>query len=311
MKVVVALGGNALIKSDQKGTSEEQFKTTMKSVKDIVKMIENGWEVVITHGNGPQVGSILLQQDVAKSAVPPMPLDICVAQSQGQIGYMIQQCMLNSLASSGIQKGVAAVITRVLVDENDPAFENPTKPVGPVYRYDEALLRLKEGYIISQQKGGWRIVVPSPNPISIIEREAIKKLIDSGIIVIAVGGGGIPVVKKGDGVTKIEGKEAVIDKDLASERLAMEINADTLLILTDVDAVYLNYGSEDQKKLKEISLQEMEEYYYQGQFPPGSMGPKILAAIRFLENGGKKAIISSIEHAWDALEGKAGTQIVK
>jgi len=310
MKVVIALGGNALIKRGQKGTSEEQFETTMKSVRDIVKMIENGWDVVITHGNGPQVGSILLQQDVAKGAVPPMPLDVCVAQSQGQIGYMIQQCMLNSMASSNIKKSVAAVITQVLVDENDPAFENPTKPVGPVYRYDEALLRLKEGYILTQQRGGWRIVVPSPDPISIVEAEAIKKLIDSGVIVIAAGGGGIPVIRSEKG-EKIEGREAVIDKDLASERLATEIGADVLLILTDVDAVYVNYGSENQKKLGKVSLKEVEEYYRQGQFPPGSMGPKILAAIRFLQNGGKKAIISSIGNAWNAIEGKAGTQIVK
>jgi len=310
MKVVIALGGNALIKRGQKGTSEEQFETTMKSVQDIVRMINEGWDVVITHGNGPQVGSILLQQDVAKGAVPPMPLDVCVAQSQGQIGYMIQQCMLNSLASSNTKKSVASVITQVLVDENDPAFENPTKPVGPVYRYDEALLRLKEGYILTQQRGGWRIVVPSPDPISILEAEAIKKLIDSGVIVIAAGGGGIPVIrnKKSE---KIEGREAVIDKDLASERLATEIGADVLLILTDVDAVYINYGSENQKKLGKVSLKEVEEYYRQGQFPPGSMGPKILAAIRFLENGGKKAIISSIENAWNAIEGNAGTQIVK
>ncbi len=309
MKVVIALGGNALIKRGQKGTSEEQFETTMKSVQDIVRMINEGWDVVITHGNGPQVGSILLQQDVAKGAVPPMPLDVCVAQSQGQIGYMIQQCMLNSLASSNTKKSVASVITQVLVDENDPAFENPTKPVGPVYRYDEALLRLKEGYILTQQRGGWRIVVPSPDPISIVEAEAIKKLIDSGVIVIAAGGGGIPVVRSEKG--SIEGRKAVIDKDLASERLATEIGADVLLILTDVDAVYINYGSENQKKLGKVSLKEVEEYYRQGQFPPGSMGPKILAAIRFLENGGKKAIISSIENAWNAIEGNAGTQIVK
>jgi len=310
MKVVVALGGNALIKRGQKGTSKEQFETTMKSVRDIVKMIEKGWDVVITHGNGPQVGSILLQQDVAKGAVPPMPLDVCVAQSQGQIGYMIQQCMLNSMASSNIKKSVVSVVTQVLVDENDPAFENPTKPVGPVYRYDEALLRLKEGYILTQQRGGWRIVVPSPDPIAIVEAEAIKKLIDNGVIVIAVGGGGIPVVRKGKKM-RVEGREAVIDKDLASECLATEIGADVLLILTDVDAVYVNYGSENQKKLEKVSLKEVEEYYQQGQFPPGSMGPKVLAAIRFLHNGGKKAIISSIENAWKAVEGKAGTHIVK
>ena len=310
MKVVIALGGNALIKRGQKGTSEEQFETTMKSVQDIVRMIKEGWDVVITHGNGPQVGSILLQQDVAKGAVPPMPLDVCVAQSQGQIGYMIQQCMLNSLETSNIKRNVASVITQVIVDEKDPAFENPTKPVGPVYRYDEALLRLKEGYILTQQRGGWRIVVPSPDPISIVEAEAIKKLIDDNVIVIAAGGGGIPVVKGKKGM-KIEGREAVIDKDLASERLATEIGADVLLILTDVDAVYLDYGSENERKLGEVTLKEVEKYYREGQFPPGSMGPKILAAIRFLHNGGKMAIISSIGNAWNAINGKAGTRIVK
>ncbi|KAA0002472.1 MAG: carbamate kinase [Thermoplasmata archaeon] len=310
MKVVIALGGNALIKRGQKGTSEEQFETTMKSVRDIVRMIKEGWDVVITHGNGPQVGSILLQQDVAKGAVPPMPLDVCVAQSQGQIGYMIQQCMLNSLETSNIKRNVASVITQVIVDEKDPAFENPTKPVGPVYRYDEALLRLKEGYILTQQRGGWRIVVPSPDPISIVEAEAIKKLIDDNVIVIAAGGGGIPVVKGKKGM-KIEGREAVIDKDLASERLATEIGADVLLILTDVDAVYLDYGSENERKLGEVTLKEVEKYYREGQFPPGSMGPKILAAIRFLHNGGKMAIISSIGNAWNAINGKAGTRIVK
>jgi carbamate kinase len=310
MKVVIALGGNALIKRGQKGTSEEQFETTMKSVRDIVRMIKEGWDVVITHGNGPQVGSILLQQDVAKGAVPPMPLDVCVAQSQGQIGYMIQQCMLNSLETSNIKRNVASVITQVIVDEKDPAFENPTKPVGPVYRYDEALLRLKEGYILTQQRGGWRIVVPSPDPISIVEAEAIKKLIDDNVIVIAAGGGGIPVVKGKKGM-KIEGREAVIDKDLASERLATEIGADVLLILTDVDAVYLDYGSENERKLGKVTLKEVEKYYREGQFPPGSMGPKILAAIRFLHNGGKMAIISSIGNAWNAINGKAGTRIVK
>ncbi|MEA2054078.1 MAG: carbamate kinase [Candidatus Thermoplasmatota archaeon] len=310
MKVVVALGGNALIKPGQKGTSEEQFATAMQSVNNIVKMIKNGWEVAITHGNGPQVGSILLQQDVAKSVIAPMPLDVCVAQSQGQIGYMIQQCMLNSLALNGIKKNVAAIVTQVLVDENDPAFKNPTKPVGPTYKYDEALLRLKEGYIMGRQKGGWRIVVPSPDPITIIEGETIKKLTDDGVIVIAVGGGGIPVVKKGGKTVKIEGKEAVIDKDLASERLAAVINADLLLILTNVECVYLNYGSENQKRLKKVKLSEIKKYYHQGQFSPGSMGPKILAAIRFLENGGERAIISSIGNAWKAIEGKTGTQIV-
>ncbi len=308
MKAVVALGGNALVKRGQKGSSEEQFTTTMETVKSIVRMIRNGWDIAITHGNGPQVGSLLLQQEVAKSIAPAMPLDVCGAQSQGQIGYMIQQCILNVMRKEGIAKDVVSLVTQVLVDKDDPAFKNPTKPVGPVYKYDEALLRLKEGYILSRQKGGWRIVVPSPYPLSIVEGAVIKKLIEEGVIVIAVGGGGIPVIEE-KGV--LRGTEAVIDKDLASERLAAEIDADVFLILTDVDAVYLNYGSEDQKKLEKVSLKKIEEHYHDGQFPPGSMGPKILAAIRFLRNGGEKAIISSIENAWDALQGNVGTLICK
>ncbi|KAA0002142.1 MAG: carbamate kinase [Thermoplasmata archaeon] len=308
MKAVVALGGNALVKPGQKGTSKEQFSTTMETVKSIVKMIQHGWDIVITHGNGPQVGSILLQQEVAKSVAPPMPLDVCVAQSQGQIGYMIQQCMLSVLKKKSIKKDVVSIVTQVLVDKDDPAFTNPTKPVGPIYKYDEALLRLKEGYRMSKQKGGWRIVVPSPDPLSIIESPTIKRLIEEGIIVIAVGGGGIPVIEENG---RLKGKEAVIDKDLASERLATEIDAHVLLILTDVDAVYLNYGSKNQKKLKKVSLEKIKEYYHEGQFPPGSMGPKILAAIRFLKSGGKKTIICSIEDAWDALQEKAGTLIYK
>jgi carbamate kinase len=308
MKAVVALGGNALVKRGQKSSNKEQFDTTMETVRSIVKMIKNGWDIVVTHGNGPQVGSLLLQQEVAKSIAPAMPLDVCGAQSQGQIGYMIQQCMLNVLRKEGITKDVVSLITQVLVDEDDIAFKNPTKPVGPFYKYDEAILRLREGYILSKQEGGWRIVVPSPFPLLIVEGQIIKKLIEAGIIVIAVGGGGIPIIEDRK---MLRGLEAVIDKDLASERLATEIDADVLLILTDVDAVYLNYGSKNQKKLGEISLKKIEEYYHNGQFPPGSMGPKILASIRFLRNGGKKAIISSIENAWDAVLGNAGTLICK
>ncbi|MFO8133440.1 MAG: carbamate kinase [Thermoplasmatota archaeon] len=308
MKLVVALGGNALVKPGQEGTSEQQFETTRQTVEAIVRMIEHGHEVVLTHGNGPQVGSLLLQQEIAKEVTPPMPLDVCGAMSQGQVGYMMAQCMTMALRARQLDKHVATVVTQVLVDEDDPAFDHPTKPVGPVYRHDDALRRIKEGYRMTQQKGGWRIVVPSPDPRSILESEVIEQLIDTGHVVIAVGGGGIPVVERDDG---LQGVEAVIDKDLAAEELASEIEADALLILTDVDAVYLNYGEDDQQKLEEAALEEIEQHYHDGQFPPGSMGPKVLAAIRFLKNGGKTAIIASIDNAWDALQGTAGTRIVR
>ena len=311
MKAVVALGGNALSKPDQEGTSQEQIITVSQTMQEIVQMIEHGWGIVLTHGNGPQVGSILLQQEAAKDIVAPMPLDICVSQSQGQIGYILQQSLRNALRQKNINRQVSTVITQVTVKADDPAFKQPTKPVGPVYCNDEALHRLQEGYIITQQKGGWRIVVPSPDPIGIIEDRAIKQLTESGDIVIAVGGGGIPVVEDIEEKQSLTGCEAVIDKDLASEKLASSIGADVLLILTDVEAAYLNYKSDDEKKLSNVPLKKMEDYFLDGHFPPGSMGPKVLAAIRFLQNGGSRAIISSIGQAWDALEGHAGTQITK
>lgn len=306
MKAVVALGGNALIKPGQEGTIYEQFANMRKVAKSLVKMIQNGWEIVITHGNGPQVGSILLQQEVAKDAIPPMPLGICVAQSEGQIGYMIQQCLSNALKEVGIDKQVVTIITQVLVDKNDSAFDNPTKPVGPLHHADDAIRLLKKGHPMAKQKDGWRILVPSPDPISIVESEIVERLLDEGVIVIAAGGGGIPVMEKNG----LDGLEAVIDKDLVSERLATEIGADLLLILTDVDYAYINYRKPKQKKLKKISRKELREYYEEGQFLPGSMGPKVLAVLRFLENGGKKAVITSLNRAWEGVNGKIGTQVV-
>jgi len=308
-RAVIALGGNALIKPGQKGTIYEQFANTRETVKSIVKIIKDGWDVVLTHGNGPQVGAILLQNQAGRDLVPPMPLGICVAESQGLIGYMIQQCLSNALRKEGIKKDVVTIITQVLVDDNDPAFENPTKPIGPYFDEKQALKLLKDGYQMTKQKNGWRIVVPSPDPKAIVEADVIKNLLDSGVIVIAAGGGGLPVVeRKGWG---LDGREAVVDKDLSAERLAEDIGANVLLILTDVPYVYLNYGSEGQRALKEVKLEEMRKYYEDGHFPAGSMGPKVLAAIRFLENGGERAIIADIDHAWEALKGETGTHITK
>lgn len=308
-RAVIALGGNALIKPGQKGTIYEQFANTRETVKSIVKIIKDGWDVVLTHGNGPQVGAILLQNQAGRDLVPPMPLGICVAESQGLIGYMIQQCLSNALRKEGINKDVVTIVTQVLVDDKDPAFENPTKPIGPYFNEDQALKLLKDGYQMTKQKNGWRIVVPSPDPKAIIEANIIKALLDDGIIVIAAGGGGMPVVeRKGWG---LDGREAVVDKDLSAERLAEAIGADVLLILTDVPYVYLNYGSEDQEPLRKVNLEEIKKFYEDGHFPAGSMGPKILAAIRFLENGGERAIIADIDHAWEALKGETGTHITR
>jgi carbamate kinase len=271
-------------------------------------MVEAGHRVVITHGNGPQVGAILLQNEEARGVVPAMPLDICGAESQGLIGYMIQQSLRNLLKEQGIRVPVATVVTQVLVDEKDPAFENPTKPVGPFYN-EEVAKRLagERGFIVREDSGrGWRRVVPSPDPKGIVEEEAIKLLVESGAIVIASGGGGIPVVKQAG---KLVGVEAVIDKDLAGERLATAVKANILLILTDVDGAALNYGTAEERFIGSMTTSEASRYLADGHFAAGSMGPKVLAAIRFLENGGQSCLIASLERAWEALQDEAGTRI--
>ncbi len=308
-RAVIALGGNALIKNGQKGTIYEQFANTRRSSRFIVQMIKEGWDVVITHGNAPQVGAILLQNKAAKDLTPAMPLGICVAESEGLIGYMIQQSLSNALKKEDIEKPVIALITQVIVDQDDPSFSNPTKPIGPYYTEDEALQLLTEGCQITRQPRGWRMVVPSPDPKHIVEGDIIRKMLDDGIIIIASGGGGMPVVEKED--RGLDGLEAVIDKDLAAERLAEAVEAELLLILTDVEKVYLHYNTPKQKAFDKLSLKELKKYYEEGHFPPGSMGPKILAAIRFLEFGGKKVIISNIEKGWEAFQGKTGTSIVR
>jgi carbamate kinase len=238
-----------------------------------------------------------------------MPLGICVAESEGLIGYMIQQCLSNALKRENIERPVVALITQVLVDEDDPSFKNPTKPIGPLYSEKEVVEIIEEGYQVKEFPDGWRIVVPSPDPKSIVEGGIINKMLDDDIIIIASGGGGMPVIEKeGWG---LDGLEAVIDKDLASERLAEAIDAELLLILTDIDKVYLNYGTPNQKALDNVSLEELKKYYDEGHFPPGEMGPKILASIRFLESGGKKVIISDVEKGWEAFKGETGTHITK
>jgi carbamate kinase len=308
-RAVIALGGNALIKKGQKGTIYEQFANTRESCRSIVRMIQDDWDVVITHGNGPQVGALVLQNQAARNLTPEMPLGICVAESEGLIGYMVQQCLSNALRREHVEKSVIALITQVIVDPDDPSLTNPTKPIGPYYTEDEALSMLKEGYQMTRQPRGWRMIVPSPDPLRIVEGEIIRKMLDEGIIVIASGGGGMPVIEKeGWG---LDGLEAVVDKDLAAERLAEAVGAQTLLILTDVEKVYLQYNTPKQQPLEKVTFNALKKYYLSGEFPPGSMGPKILAALRFLEFGGEQVIISTIEQGWEALQGKTGTLIVR
>jgi len=310
--IVVALGGNAIKKAEEKGTFDEQLRNVRETCKHILEIIKRGYRVVITHGNGPQVGNLLIQQDEGSQLVPPQPLDVVGAMTQGQIGYMLQQTLINYLRQAGLNMPVVTVLTQVLVDKDDPDFKDPSKPVGPFYTKEEAeRLSKKKGYVIKKVRPVgekmYRRVVPSPDPIAIIERDVIKRLVDAGVIVIASGGGGIPVITKEDG--SLEGTEAVIDKDLAGEKLAEVVGANIFLILTDVEKVKLNYGKPNEKDIDRMTLTEAKRYLKEGHFLPGSMKPKIMACVRFLESGGEEAIITSLEKAIEALEGKTGTVI--
>jgi len=310
--VVVALGGNAILQPGQKGTFEEQMSNVHVTCEQLAKMVESGeYKVVVTHGNGPQVGNLLLQNEAGKEVAAPMPLFVCGAESQGLIGLMIQQNLGNLLAASG--KGdipIATVVTQVVVSKDDPAFTNPTKPVGPFYNEAEAkALESEKGYDVREDAGrGWRRVVPSPDPIEINEKAAIRQLVDARSIVIASGGGGIPVVRENGA---LKGVDAVIDKDLAGERLAVDVGASIFMILTDVDSVRLNYNTPEEKAISSMTVAEANAYRDEGHFAKGSMEPKVRAAVRFIESGGSKAIITSLDKAFDALAGSAGTTITK
>jgi carbamate kinase len=306
-RVVVALGGNAILQPKQAGTAENQFRAVQQTCAQLADMIKEGYQVVITHGNGPQVGNILLQNDEAKNIVPPFPLDVCGAQTQGFIGYMIQQSMGNLLP----EQPVVSLVTQVQVSADDPGFQNPTKPIGPFYNQDDAeKMQAEKGWAVVEDSGrGWRRVVPSPNPTAIVEKDAIAALIEKGFLVIASGGGGIPVVRTAEG--KLQGVEAVIDKDLAGQRLAADVKADVLLILTDVEAVAINFGKPEQQNLGEVTVGQVREYQREGHFKAGSMGPKVEAACRFVEAGGQRALIASLNNASLALAGKSGTQFTR
>ena len=311
-RVVIALGGNAILQRGQKGTYEEQMDNVRKTARQIADIIERGYEVVITHGNGPQVGALLLHMDAGQQlyGIPAQPMDVAGAMTQGQIGYMIQQALINELRRRGIDRPVATIVTQTIVDKNDPAFQNPSKPVGPFYDEETAKRLAKEkGWVVIEDSGrGWRRVVPSPDPKGHVEAPVIVDLVEKGFIVVSSGGGGVPVVDEDGG---LRGVEAVIDKDLAGERLAEEVNADVFMILTDVNGAAVNYGKEDERWLEKVTVEELRRYYEEGHFRKGSMGPKVLAAIRFVEWGGERAIIAALDRAVEALEGKTGTQVFR
>lgn len=310
-KIVIALGGNALQEAGRPATAAEQLAVVEKTSEHIADIIEKGYNVLIAHGNGPQVGRILLQNEASDSdATPAMPFDVCGAMSQGMIGYHIQQGLSKILRARGMKKEVVTVVTQVVVDQNDPKFKNPSKPIGPFYSEEQARRIIAEkGYVMKEDAGrGWRRVVASPMPVEIIELDAVKTLAAAGFVVVTVGGGGIPVVRNDKG--ELAGTAAVIDKDLASERLAEDMDADALVILTAVEKVSINYKKPNQKDLDKLSVQDAKRYMKEGHFAPGSMLPKIEAALKFVESKpGRKAIITSLDKAVEALEGRAGTTL--
>ncbi len=309
-KVVIALGGNALRSKGETFTIEHQYNRAKRSLVPIVELIREGYRIVITHGNGPQVGVEFFRNILARDKYPPYPLDVLNAETQGWMGYIISLAITNRMAELNMRRHVTTVVTRVIVDKNDPAFRNPTKPIGNFFTESE-MLELKKKFpslvFKNDANRGYRVVVPSPKPLEVLEAGEIKKLVDDGEIVIAAGGGGIPIIKEDGG---FRGVEAVIDKDLASAVLARNIGAEKLVILTEVPYVYLDFGKPTQRELREVHLDEIKRHYAEGQFPPGSMGPKVEAAIEFLENGGDEVIITSLDLSLEAIHGKGGTRIV-
>ncbi len=311
-KLVIALGGNALQEAGKPATAQAQLEVVEKTSEYIADIVERGYEVIVAHGNGPQVGRIVIQNEVASASTPAMPFDVCGAMSQGMIGYHIQQGLSKVLRHRGINKNVVTVVTQVVVDKDDPKFKAPSKPIGPFYTEEEAKAIAEEkGYTMKEDAGrGWRRVVASPLPVEIVELDAVKTLNDAGFVVVTVGGGGIPVVRNEAG--DLEGVAAVIDKDLASEKLARDMDADALVILTAVEKVSINFKKPDQKDLDRMSAAEAKQYIKEGHFAPGSMLPKIEAALNFVESKpGRIAIITSLDKAVDAIEGRTGTTITE
>jgi len=306
---LVAVGGNSLIRAGEKGTVEEQLANTRRTAAAIVGLIQQGYQLVVTHGNGPQVGAALLRSERASDQVYEHTLDVCDATTQGEIGYFLQQSLDNELVRAGLKMPVVTVLTQVVVSADDPAMNHPTKPIGPFYSRADAEERRKQlGWtIVEDAARGYRRVVPSPEPVDIVELKVIRDLMHDGALVIAVGGGGIPVVRS-EGM--LHGVEAVLDKDRASSLLASLLDVDMFAISTDTDFVYLNYKKPEQKALTQVTVSELESYYNAGQFPPGNMGPKIESALRFLKHGGREVVITCYENLCEAVAGRAGTHVL-
>jgi carbamate kinase len=308
-RVVIALGGNALLKRGEDDTAQNMRRTARFAAERIADIAQAGWEVVVTHGNGPQVGRILLQQEAAREwGVAPMPLDICGAESQGQIGYLLQTTIGDVFYERDMERPVVTVLTMTRVHRDDPAFSRPTKPIGPYYQeHDARRLEEEHGYAVARSDdGGWRRVVPSPRPYSIVEAPVIRRLVAEGAVVIASGGGGVPVYEDGPRLTGLEG---VVDKDLAAAILARDVEASVLLILTDVDGVYRDYGTDRAELARELRAEEARGLLEAGAFGEGSMGPKVEAAVGFVRGGGERAVIASLEDATAALAGDSGTTV--
>ncbi|MGL4624682.1 MAG: carbamate kinase [Culicoidibacterales bacterium] len=309
MRIVVALGGNALQAEGKPATAQAQLEVVHETTKYLVDIVEDGHELIIVHGNGPQVGRIVMQNELADATTPAMPFDVCDAMSQGMIGYHIQQAMEEEFYRRGIHKDVASIVTQVVVDEKDPAFNDPTKPIGPFYTQSDAQKLIQEkGYVMKEDAGrGYRRVVASPQPVEIVEKHVIELLVEQGVVPIACGGGGVPVVIDNG---HYHGVAAVIDKDFAAQTLATELHADLLVVLTAVERVAIHFGTPQQQALDEMTVAQAKQYSREGHFPAGSMLPKVEAAIRFVEaNPGKKAIIAALEKAEQALQGESGTVI--
>ncbi len=307
---LIAFGGNALLPENQRGLQEEQTRNAQHAARLMVHIVRKGYELIVVHGNGPQVGNLLIQMEEAVTKVPPFSLDVCDAMTEGSMGYMLEKAITNELRCRSLDKEVATVLTQVLVDREDPAFQKPTKPVGPFYSKYRAqmLAREKKWTMIEDAGRGYRKVVPSPRPIDVVPKWVIRDLVRAGRVVIAAGGGGIPVIINGRGLFK--GIEAVIDKDYVASLIAREVKVDLFIILTNIEKVYLDFGTPQQRPIEVMSVAQAREYLGQGQFPAGSMGPKIEAAIEYIEAGGREVLITSASHLKAALIKRSGTRIV-
>lgn len=307
--ILIAIGGNALIMPGERGTIQEQMSHASDCMARVAGLVGQGTPVIITHGNGPIVGNIVVQMDCARLSVPEMPLYIADADSEGAVGFMLQQSLYNHLLGRKVRPGVVSVVTQVVVDILDPAFTRPAKPIGPFYTEAQAAsLTASDGWAMVEDSGrGWRRVVASPRPVRVVEADTIRRIAESGDVVIAAGGGGVPVCEDGHG--RLTGVDAVVDKDMASSVLARQVGAKRMLILTSVDCVYLDYGKKGQRPVSKLSVEGAKKYLEEGQFPPGSMGPKVQAAVEFIESGGHDVIITSPDRLEDALAGIAGTVI--